>query len=145
MGPTWVLSAPDGPHVGPMNLTIRGNLLKKDIHDMQSYLFRPKKSYIYWGWGGYTNSHISSLYVRWLLCIIWRKSTVWQQDHTASVIPLRRIVPLNISYKTSIGTVMGELYRADDVYRQFPVSIILTLQGIQPNGPDSWDPSKLLT
>ena len=22
-GPTWVLSAPDGPHVGPMNLTIR--------------------------------------------------------------------------------------------------------------------------
>ena len=23
MGPTWVLSATDGPHVGPMNLTIR--------------------------------------------------------------------------------------------------------------------------
>ena len=23
MGPTWVLSAPDGPHVGPMNLPIR--------------------------------------------------------------------------------------------------------------------------
>ena len=23
MGPTWVLSAPDGPHVGPMNLIIR--------------------------------------------------------------------------------------------------------------------------
>ena len=23
MGPTWVLSAPDGPHVGPMDLTIR--------------------------------------------------------------------------------------------------------------------------
>ena len=23
MGPTWALSAPDGPHVGPMNLTIR--------------------------------------------------------------------------------------------------------------------------
>ena len=22
-GPTWVLSAPDGPHVGPMNLVIR--------------------------------------------------------------------------------------------------------------------------
>ena len=21
MGPTWVLSAPDGPHVGPMNFT----------------------------------------------------------------------------------------------------------------------------
>ena len=24
MGLTWVLSAPDGPHVGPMNLAIRG-------------------------------------------------------------------------------------------------------------------------
>ena len=23
MGPTWVLSAPGGPHVGPMNLAIR--------------------------------------------------------------------------------------------------------------------------
>ena len=23
MGPTWVLSAQDGPHVGPMNLAIR--------------------------------------------------------------------------------------------------------------------------
>ena len=23
IGPTWVLSAPDGPHVGPMNLAIR--------------------------------------------------------------------------------------------------------------------------
>ena len=27
MGPTWVLSAPDGPHVGPMNLAIRDSLL----------------------------------------------------------------------------------------------------------------------
>ena len=26
MGPTWVLSAPDGPHVGPMNLAIMGGL-----------------------------------------------------------------------------------------------------------------------
>ena len=29
MGPTWVLSAPDGPHVGPMNLGIRGLLKSK--------------------------------------------------------------------------------------------------------------------
>ena len=26
MGPTWVLLAPDGPHVGPRNLAIRGNM-----------------------------------------------------------------------------------------------------------------------
>ena len=30
MGPTWVLSAPDGPHVGPMNLAIR--VSKVSIH-----------------------------------------------------------------------------------------------------------------
>ena len=24
MGPTWVLSAPDEPHIGPMNLALRG-------------------------------------------------------------------------------------------------------------------------
>ena len=29
MGPTWVLSAPDGPHVSPMNLAIR---VYSDIH-----------------------------------------------------------------------------------------------------------------
>ena len=27
MGPTWVLSAPDGPHVGPMNIGIKVMLL----------------------------------------------------------------------------------------------------------------------
>ena len=30
MGPTWVLSAPDGPHAGPMNFTIR-DITKKAI------------------------------------------------------------------------------------------------------------------
>ena len=28
IGPTWILSAPDGPHVGPMNLAIRGLSLR---------------------------------------------------------------------------------------------------------------------
>ena len=31
MGPTWVLSAPDGPHVGPMNLSIRVVLIESDL------------------------------------------------------------------------------------------------------------------
>ena len=30
MGPTWVLSAPDGPHVGPMNLAIRDDIEYSD-------------------------------------------------------------------------------------------------------------------
>ena len=31
MGPIWVLSAPDGPHVGPMNLAIREVLSKGPV------------------------------------------------------------------------------------------------------------------
>ena len=27
MGPAWVLSVPDGPHVGPRNLFIRGTYI----------------------------------------------------------------------------------------------------------------------
>ena len=38
MGPTWVLSAPDGPHVGHMNLAIRVNYLSKFASQLvQSY------------------------------------------------------------------------------------------------------------
>ena len=36
MGPTWVLSAPDGPHVGPMNLAIRGVLFEWPWHSAMS-------------------------------------------------------------------------------------------------------------
>ena len=32
MGPTWVLSAPDGPHVGPMNLAIRDSYCQGSYH-----------------------------------------------------------------------------------------------------------------
>ena len=33
MGPTWVLSAPDGPYVGPMNLAIRVSIEITDINN----------------------------------------------------------------------------------------------------------------
>ena len=36
MGPTWVLSAPDGPHVGPMNLAIREFIISYSIGPYQS-------------------------------------------------------------------------------------------------------------
>ena len=32
MGPTWVLSAPGGPHVGPMNLVVRDLFRYRDYH-----------------------------------------------------------------------------------------------------------------
>ena len=38
MGPTWVLSAPGGPHVGPMNLAIRDNLFWYIIQSSDAFL-----------------------------------------------------------------------------------------------------------
>ena len=51
MGPTWVLSAPDGPHVGPMNLAIGVviNAGKSDIW-LNIYMYwwlRPRLQYLY--------------------------------------------------------------------------------------------------
>ena len=44
MGPTWVLSAPDGPHIGPMNLAIRE--VKTYFHNGNPYT---GKTSLYWG------------------------------------------------------------------------------------------------
>ena len=38
MGPTWVLSAPDGPHVGPMNLAICDAVAILDFREMSWYI-----------------------------------------------------------------------------------------------------------
>ena len=48
MGPTWVLSAPDGPHVGPTNLVIREQLQVLQLvifHTPQIYVVRKHLSY----------------------------------------------------------------------------------------------------
>ena len=36
MGPTWLLSVPDGPHVGPMNFAIRG--ITQQVHTYPAVL-----------------------------------------------------------------------------------------------------------
>ena len=41
MGPTWVLSAPDGPRVDPKNLAIRG--ANNVIDDIRLATWRPEK------------------------------------------------------------------------------------------------------
>ena len=54
MGPTWVLSAPDGPHVGPMSFAIR----------IYIYTFIKKKAgfrFFITLWGGWCTKHGSSL------------------------------------------------------------------------------------
>ena len=38
MGPTWVLSAPDGPHIGPMNLAITEMNLTDDKPPMDQVM-----------------------------------------------------------------------------------------------------------
>ena len=40
MGPTWVLSAPDGPHVGPTNLAIRGGVAASDSEKCENHFFK---------------------------------------------------------------------------------------------------------
>ena len=50
MGPTWVLSAPDGPHDGPMNLAIRG------LHFVDGILIFQICSYL----SGLLNWHIGN-------------------------------------------------------------------------------------
>ena len=42
MGPTWVLSAPDGPHVGPMNLAIIVHIIRL-FRDQLTFLPLPAK------------------------------------------------------------------------------------------------------
>ena len=42
MGPTWVLSAPDGPHVGPMNIAIMDvflDMLTLHTPQLQGHLY----------------------------------------------------------------------------------------------------------
>ena len=52
MGPTWVLSAPGGPHVGPINLAIRVYLLSGAIAwtDVQFCSIRPQGSCLHAFW-----------------------------------------------------------------------------------------------
>ena len=38
MGPTWVPSAPDGPHVGPMNFAIRDAIVNGTLSMLQQHL-----------------------------------------------------------------------------------------------------------
>ena len=51
MGPTWVLAAPDGPHVGPMNLAIRDSLSSYSwwLHDYFDVVSsRSVQTSVYW-------------------------------------------------------------------------------------------------
>ena len=70
MGPNWVLSSPDGPHVGPMNLAIRVYVTIRQIRDLK----------LLWPWWQRRQSRLDSI-VRTMETIIhhdliWHK-TPW--------------------------------------------------------------------
>ena len=92
MGPTWVLSAPDGPHVGPMNLASRIKL------DFQSDLGGTLgKNFVITGWRWTCLSVIDTIqhvnervpYNRWLIetkSITVRCSNPWRR-HQITTFP----------------------------------------------------------
>ena len=74
MGPTWVLSAPDGPHVGPMNLAIRV-WFDSEIHKTLLWWLCS------WGWCCHTDKI-------WITCnavITSISLTHWGQDKMAAI------------------------------------------------------------
>ena len=52
MGPTWVLSAPDGPHIGSMNLAIWE--VDYGAYDRDGLVQKQRNSIVYAG-GNFTN------------------------------------------------------------------------------------------
>ena len=50
MGPTWVLSAPGGPHVGPVNLAIRVCMAGQIVCQLVSYGFFMPGAFFYKLW-----------------------------------------------------------------------------------------------
>ena len=79
MGPTWVLAAPDGPHVGPMSLAIRKvhwriyvslglNELKWDVNGsfLSTLDMTPWSSLSCGHWKFQTLSNRKSLMAQWL-------------------------------------------------------------------------------
>ena len=65
MGPSWVLAAPDGPHVGPMNLAIRV-YLKKQYGLKHPILFIKKNLEIY-----FLVVFFSNFYSKCTLPMVW--------------------------------------------------------------------------
>ena len=88
MGPTWVLSAPDGPHVGPMNLTIRVSMIYLKVWNVME---TPYNTLIEWRQEGFKFHLILSPYSIFLLCgtHIWGLCCQKQVSHagTSNYIP----------------------------------------------------------
>ena len=78
MGPTWVLSAPDGPHVGPMNLAIRERT-DKDLSNKPRRVQQYFRYSIYLSFPGQNGRHFANdIFKR----IFWMKKVdFWLKFH----------------------------------------------------------------
>ena len=57
MGPTWDLSAPDGPHIGPMNLAIRDVIPGKTEVVLHPYVTAHKQNM----WKTHQDPHLNAM------------------------------------------------------------------------------------
>ena len=76
MGPNWVLSAPDGPHVGPMNFAIRVILSENDIiwSLVLLHIFHGFYNFLHWHTPHtilYANGFIGSAFLCLYCCCWW--------------------------------------------------------------------------
>ena len=67
MDPTWILSAPDGPHVGPMNLAIRDTMAIERYGNNFTSVFLKDIFF---------NIHFRNLYVEDFLTIWYQLSAI---------------------------------------------------------------------
>ena len=81
MGPTWVLSAPGGPHVGPMNLAIRECNLRHPLSNVMSSFTIHWWNLTILPWG----KMISWMYYaitrgKWINSLFPSVATTWRHD-----------------------------------------------------------------
>ena len=119
MGPTWVLSAPDGPHVGPMNLAIG------DVILMDQNREAPNKSTLQWrhnGRDGVSNRQTRDCLLKRLFRCRSKKTS---KLRVTGLCEGNSPGPVNSPHK---GPVTREMFPFDDVIMKLPAMIHLSLR-----------------
>ena len=88
MGPTWVLSAPDGPHVGPMNFAIRVTVATnspKFSHSGPTFCLTACLPQAVWQYPSNQRGKSCHNSLEWLLNLPWMNCLSWLKDHRGAV------------------------------------------------------------
>ena len=89
MGPTWVLSAPDGPHVGPINLVIRDVMVCMYMYEHMDRRTVPHYNYDEWNFDitrhqGNISIFMMLYFVDKLLEALWCYFAIWNMVNSGS-------------------------------------------------------------